>query len=186
MIPMRTRVYRLVMVFLLAVYGLAAYVALHPDVHPDYRAYYIDRSTTIPPMARKRLQPYGAGTAVDHRGASRVLFEGWSLPEATHRWSLGMKSEILFYAEDKGLFTGRILLNCFYFRTQRVTVAFNGRTIASCTGTGEDVSRIIPFDPALLKEKGLNRIRFSLPDAGMPGTEDRRKLALALREITIL
>mgnify|MGYP000880953499 CR=1 FL=1 len=174
---------------LLACYAYVLYLAGNPRVPDEYRAYYIDGSTAIPLRELKRSalcnNPYVPGTAVGHRGSPAAVLDGWSVPERTHRWSLGGKSEIVFYVGDAGLFEGRLLLRCFYFDRQRVRVTVNGRAIGSYVGTGEDVSRVLRFDPSLLLDRSLNRIGFELPDARSPGEQDRRVLALALREVTL-
>ncbi|MBN2241886.1 MAG: hypothetical protein JW793_04285 [Acidobacteria bacterium] len=181
----RKTAYRLIMALLLACYGYAAYLALHPDVDPHYRAYYIDRTTTISASEYERLIPYVAGAVVDHEGSPQMLFDGWSEAEESHRWSSGNESQLLFFVEDPGAFSGRIVLDCFFLDRQNITVEINGKAVDSFTGTGENSSKIIPFDPKILKAKNLNNIRFSFPDAKRPGSRDRRLLAMALRQIAI-
>lgn len=185
MMQVKNTILTVIIVFLLASYCYIAFLALHPNVPSWYRAYYIDRTTTLLPREYENMPPYRAGTPVGHNGSSILLFDGWSQAEEKHRWSLGKHSNLVFFVEDPAIFSGKVRLNCFYFATQHIAVDLNGTIIAMFTGSGEDISREFVFDPKLLKSNSLNTLHFEFPDAESPGIRDRRKLALALREITI-
>lgn len=91
-------------------YGLAAVLAmlelgilwqtLHPDVTPQYRAYYIDRSTTCLPQTVTGL--YTVGTRMDFTSTGNVeaaretLPCGWENPNSDGRQSLGETSRLRF------------------------------------------------------------------------------------------
>ena len=156
------------------------YLARNPDVSPQYRAYYIDRSTTISPYEYENLRPYRAGNRVDHTGSHNSLFEGWSRPEKSHRWSEGNHSELVFVTEEPESFRGDLVIEAFYCGTQRVEVAVNNVPVGVFEGTRRKSRQRIHFDPRLLLTNSPNRIKFHFPDARVPRSQDSRMLAMAL------
>ncbi|OWK22000.1 hypothetical protein AJ88_13845 [Mesorhizobium amorphae CCBAU 01583] len=72
-------------------------LALHPDVNADYRAYYIDRTTTC--LNRDALGSYTVGQRVSFRSdgaklAAGMIVCGWSGPVADGTHSLGETSRL--------------------------------------------------------------------------------------------
>jgi len=161
-------------------YSYVFYLARNPDVSSLYRAYYIDRTTTISPYEYENFRPYRAGTRVDHTGSDSMLFEGWSRPEKSHRWSKGNRSELVFGTQEPESFRGDLVIEAFFHGTQRVEVAVNNVPVGAFEGTRRKSRQRIHFDPQLLMANSPNRIQFYFPDARVPRNQDSRMLAMAL------
>lgn len=167
-------------------YAWIFYLAFNPNVDSQYRAYYIDGTTTISQWQRLELKPYQPGLPVTASHSDRLLFENWHYPEEGFLWSKGTTSELFFLIANPRLYRGEIVLDCFYNGPQqRVQVSVNGTSIGFFIGRGEEHGRTIHFDPKVLVAGSLNRIRFDFPDAAAPGGADQRVLAMALRRVAI-
>jgi hypothetical protein len=122
------------------------------------------------------------GEIISHN-SGHVIWLGWSAAEPTHRWSSGSSSTIVFVADPK-FFEGTITLHAGSLDRQRVIVFVNGKEIYSTILTKWDENIAIRF-PSSWIDKGKNTIEFRLPDARQPTNEDKRVLALALKDIQL-
>lgn len=192
---MAQRIYLVLSVPLIAFYSTVFYLAANPEVSGSYREYYIDRTSTISPTERKSLRPFIPGAWIDAAQQREeepptesrfLLFDGWSQPETSFRWSNGREVSLLFLTEDAGEFVGEIELQAIYLGRQRIGLFLNGHNLGEYVGEGDEDMRKISFDPKLLKSGELNSIVFKLPDARSPRREERRTLAIALKAIRIL
>lgn len=175
----------IIIVLLGALYSYVFYLARNPDVSSLYRAYYIDRTTTIPPHDYENFRLYRPGARVDHMGSDNMLFEGWSRPEKNHRWSKGSRSELVFVTEEPESFRGDLYLQAFYHGTQRVEIAVNNVPVGTFEGNRRKSRQLIHFDPQLLVAGSPNRIQFHFPDASAPRNQDSRILAMALVTVRV-
>jgi len=118
--------------------------------------------------------------------SDKVLFVGWSDAELTHRWSSGKSSRIVFFLDDqkKRGFRGTLFINAGSFGKQRMNICLNDHRFYSGELNTLNASLQVPFDPSFLIE-GENNLRFDLPDAQKPGTDDPRVLALALKSFSL-
>ena len=172
-------------VLLIAFYCRVAYLVLNPRVSDYYRAYYIDKTTTISKKMLEGLQDYQPGTRVSHLGDGQILFERWASPEAEFRWSNAREVHMLFRLKPPHCVKGVIHLNANVIPGHHVTVIVNGTQVDKFVGEGGDRQRDIPFAPELADCDGLNRLTFLLPDANIRSLRDRRKLSVALKSIAI-
>ena len=168
---------------LLAGYGGVALLARAPRVDEAYRAYYIDRTTTISPTQRARASAYAPGARIAHGEERIALFDGWSRPGPELRWSNGGRVALVLRVADPTAFAGRLELAGAYFGTQEVAVSINGTEIARYVASGDAV-RAIGFDPALLRA-GDNEIALAFSDPRSPGPHDTRELAFGLRHASL-
>lgn len=129
-------------------------LALHPDVNADYRAYYIDRTTTC--LNRDALGSYTLGQKVSFRsdGAKQavgMIVCGWSGPVADGTHSLGETSRLRLKIPPLRNGLAATLQMAAVIRppqmTQRVLISVNGIAIYKVTLSGKEpttVSFVIP------------------------------------------
>lgn len=186
-------------------YGLAALLvliqaaifiaALYPAVTPDYRAYYIDRSTDCYPLPVAGTYRLGDrvsfGAAAEGKRASLTRC-GWRDPEAQGSWSDGDRSMLRFAVEPQP--TDLVLeLNARPYLdpetpSQRIEVAANGCPLETLelTDKGPTTHRVvIPSD--VVGTTGWLDLTFTYPDA-RPLTaagSGKRFYALFLYDLTL-
>src|SRR5690606_18336586 len=114
-----------------------------------------------------------------------VRFEGWSEPEETHRWNDGHSAVIRFTLDDSVAIEGILLIEAGYNGTQQIVVKLNDTVLGRYSTRQLRYSKRIEFDPVLLSRNQANQLQFEFPDAAMPGDGGQRKLAMALRKISI-
>ena len=129
-------------------------LALNPDVNADYRAYYIDRTTTC--LNRDALGSYTVGQRVSFRsdGAKQtagMIVCGWSGPVADGTHSLGETSRLRMEIPPLRDGLTATLQMAAVIRppqmTQRVLISVNGIPIHKVTLSGKEpttVSFLIP------------------------------------------
>ncbi|RWP92831.1 MAG: hypothetical protein EOR12_04735 [Mesorhizobium sp.] len=129
-------------------------LALHPNVHADYRAYYIDRTTTC--LNRDAIGSYSLGQTVSFRsdGAKRVAGMkvcGWSGPVADGTHSLGETSRLRLQIPPLRDGLKATLQMAAVIRppqmTQRVIISVHGASVHKVTLSGKQpitVSFVIP------------------------------------------
>lgn len=167
---------------LAAGYGGIVWLVAHPDVSPAYRAYYIDRTSDMPPSwDRLRAPPAlvpGRSYSFD---APEILRAGWSTPEAGHVWTLGHSADLLVSLPD-GVGTGaRLVLEGMYLGgAQQIGLQAQNRYQSLQRREGEP----LVLD---LKDTGPGplRITLDLPQAAMPGPQDPRVLGFALQRLRL-
>ncbi len=151
-------------------------LALNPDVHPDYRAFYIDRTTTC--LNRDTIGSYTPGQTISFRRdgrkqAASIKVCGWSGPAGDGTHSLGETSWLRLKLPPLGHGLKATLQMAAVVRppqiTQRVVISVNGIRAHEATLSGEEpqtVSFIIPHT-ALADAKPLE-IAFDYLDAISP------------------
>ena len=165
---------------LAAVLGAAEIVilalALNPNVNADYRAFYIDRTTTC--LNRDATGSYTLGQTVSFRSdgakqAASIKVCGWSGSAGDGTHSLGETSRLRLKMPPLGLGLAATLQMAAVIRppqiTQRVVISVNGVQAHAVTLSGKQprtVSFVIP--PALGKADTLE-IAFDYLD-GIPPT----------------
>lgn len=166
-------------------YGLAALIAmlelivlwqaLHPRVSDNYRAYYIDRTTTCLPQ--QVTGAYALGTTLDFRSGGDETRElrpcGWSGPAGDGLHSVGQSSRLRFHVgapRDLLLtleLTGTTLPGP---PQQRVLVSAGGQALDQWLVTPdrtESFSLAVPA--AAIDAAGYLDLLFDYPDAINPG-----------------
>lgn len=186
-------------------YGLAALLVLiqaaifattlYPAVTPEYRAYYIDRSTDCYPLPVAGTYRLGDrvsfGAAAEGKRASLARC-GWRDPEAQGSWSDGDRSMLRFAVAPQPAALVLELNARPYLDTetprQRIEVVANGRPLEPLELTGnEPITHRVVIPAGIVGTAGWLDITFSYPDARpltAPGS-GRRLYALFLNDLTL-
>ncbi|RYE50002.1 MAG: hypothetical protein EOP21_04780 [Hyphomicrobiales bacterium] len=169
----------------LGAYALAAILALfelailwqglHPNVSDDYRAYYIDRTTTCLPQPV--TGEYVLGTELDFRSEGDETRElrpcGWTGPVGDGTHSVGQTSRLRFAASETGPLTLMLELTGVTLpgpAQQRVVVSANGQEIQEITVTPDKTERFSILIPASARDDdGFVDIQLDYPDGISPG-----------------
>lgn len=175
--PLRLGAYLLV--GLLALFELVVlWLMLHPNVTPDYRAYYIDKTTTC--LNQPVIGTYTLGTVVpftpEGRDAAKLIRVcGWERPTGDGTHTVGTSARLRFaYAEPANGLTLKLSMvpvqKDGQLTTQRVEIVANGTLLDTVTldaPTPQDVSLPIPA-PA----DGKLELELRFPDAVQMGPTD--------------
>lgn len=180
----------------LPIYGLAAALALgelavvwlmvHPNVPPDYAAYYLDKTTTCLPQPVTGA--YTLGTSIDFRSGGPDTRElrpcGWEGPVGDGMHALGESARLAFVVPVENMtltleMTGVTLPGP---RQQTVMVSANGRALGKAMVTPGKTSRFTFPLPASAITNGRADITLDLPDAvtTSPGQSNVRKRSIKL------
>ena len=184
-------------------YGLAAlaiacelgvtWLALHPAVGPDYRAYYIDMSTTC--LNKPVSGTYALGDQLSflprgHGAALKVRVCGWDGPAGDGTHSVGTTSRMRFTVPAS---TGDLILTLEMSAVggvghpaqQRVGVLANDMPVGNVTIAGEDLATAHFDIPAAAIDKATGHIDIvlSYPDAVQmyPGDSNTHWRSIKLR-----
>lgn len=135
--------------------------------------------------ARAALPVYTPGDVVTWRDDKKLLFSGWSVPEANFRWS-GSKKAVFLFRLPPGWnrqTAYRLKMHFLYsIHTQRVTVLVNKHAVGAFTLQGAALVDVgVPGE--LLHD--ANVVELLLPDAVQPGTQDFRVLAVAMLDFVL-
>lgn len=175
--PLRLGAYLLV--GLLALFELVVlWLMLHPNVTPDYRAYYIDKTTTC--LNQPVSGTYALGTVIPFTpegrdGAKLIRVCGWERPTGDGTHTVGTSARLRFaYAEPATALTLKLSMvpvqKDGQLTTQRVEIVANGTLVDTVTldaPTPQDVSLPIPA-PA----DGKLELELRFPDAVQMGPTD--------------
>jgi len=119
------------------------------------------------------------------RDESFLVFEGWSGAEDRFRWSEGSSASLYFRLPDES--NGReleIKLMAHTLNKQRIHTYFNGHFFGV---TEVDIPKedwlFFDLSTSVVKQSGVNILRFEFPDARSPNSQDPRKLAMAFHSI---
>jgi hypothetical protein len=124
-------------------------LALNPDVNADYRAYYIDRTTTC--LNRDAVGSYTPGQTVSFRSdgakqAAGMMVCGWSGPVADGTHSLGETSRLrLEIPSLRDGLTATLQMSAVIRppqTTQRVMISVNGVRVHEVTLSSKDPTTI--------------------------------------------
>ncbi len=114
-----------------------------------------------------------------------VIFDGWSDPELTHRWSLNNNSRIAFKIENRQNLKGILSLKIGTLGEQNISIILNDKKIAETTLNSIDMNVSFQFNKQILKENKINILEFQFPNAHRPNTNDPRILAMDLKSFVI-
>jgi hypothetical protein len=171
--------------FELGVFGMM----LMPDVEPQYRAVYIDRTSDCWPLEVSGAVEPGRRISfvkTDAEGPSRHLLRcGWMSPEGTGTWSIGPESRLLL--QVAGGRPATIDLELLPFAAQRVAVTVNGEPLTEWVLTKDSPrGQTLEVPPV---PDGRLELAFHFPDAVAPRdlglSNDRRRLAIRLLFLTL-
>lgn len=169
----------------LGAYALAAFLALfelailwqglHPTVPEEYRAYYIDKTTTCLPQPVTGA--YTLGTALDFRSGGDETRElrpcGWDGPAGDGMHSIGQRSRLRFAvgaAQDLKLTVELTGVTLPGPAQQRVLVSANGTNLGELIVTPDETERFtVPVPAAAVGNSGYLDVQFDFPDAINPG-----------------
>lgn len=117
------------------------WLMLHPQVPPDYRAYYIDQSTTC--LNQPVSGAYAPGTTISFRSggleqAKPVRVCGWEGPAGDGTHSVGLTSRLRFALPDPipgplSLMLELVAVEKEGHPSQRVAIEVNGTRIETAT-----------------------------------------------------
>lgn len=170
-----------------------AWLALHPQVNADYRAYYIDQTTTC--LDKPVTNSYALGSTVSFlpenwRGATALWVCGWDGPAGDGAHSVGTSSRLHFgIAPPASGLRLRLYLAAIGAAGQRVVVSSgSGAPLGEATipaGGSRVVDVAVPAD-AVVPGDGLDVV-VSYPDAVrmMPHDSDTHLRAVMLRAVQL-
>jgi len=162
---------------LCAFYLVVAWTAVHPQVSPAYRAYYIEGSDFMSPWQHSHLAPLAP--AADHGAADPALmFDGWPPRADGERWNGGRSARLVFRVDGHALAPGphALTLRVLPLGAQASEWRLNGQAIGSHRLQGAAVLRL-DLAPGWLRP-GENELRVTLPDARVVGKGNLRMWAL--------
>lgn len=116
--------------------------------------------------------------------SSKAIFQGWSHPEKEFRWSLNNDATIYFKLNPKNL-KGLLKLNINTLGKQEITLSINGHNIGKKIVHGKNKVVKYTFDPSIIKNNKINRIKLEFSNAHKPNNKDKRILAMALKSFSI-
>ncbi len=167
----------------LGAYALAALLALielgvlwqtlHPRVSDDYRAYYIDRTTTCLPQPVTGA--YTLGTELDFRSGGPDTRElrpcGWEGPAGDGTHSIGEASRLRFAVDSPQNLVLTLDLTATTLDgppEHRVEISAGGAKIGEALVTSDRTDRFTVAIPASAVIDGFVDILFDYPDAIAP------------------
>lgn len=164
--------------FELLVLGLV----LNPDVPPDYRAYYIDATTTCLNQPVSGDYPGGVISFLpEGRALAKPLKVcGWEGPAGDGTHAVGTSSRLRFVVRealaDPALMLDLIAVNKPGIPTQRVNILVNGQHLDDViVGPQEPTTVTLPLPPELVAESGGRYdVTLEFPDATKMGQTDPR------------
>lgn len=169
----------------LAAYALAALLALlelavlwqalHPQVSENYRAYYLDHTTTCLPQPV--TADYDLGAALDFRSSGDDTRElrpcGWDGPAGDGVHSIGTSSRLQFEIGNPQPLTLMLELTAVTLpgpAQQRVVLSANDIALDELLVTPGEVDRFtVDIPAAAIGEDGVLSLLFDYPDAISPG-----------------
>ena len=183
------------------IYGLVAmlalaelvvlWLAIHPDVPDDYRAYFLDRTTTC--LAQPVTGAYKLGTLIDFRSGGPNTRElrpcGWEGPTGDGMHAVGETSRLYFALGQSGAFSMTITLTAVTLpgpAEQRVAVSANGTALETVLlPQGETKSFTMAVPAGVVGEDGAIAIALDYPDAIWSGPANTRKRSIKLVSVQI-
>ena len=163
------------LVVLVAGFELVVFwLMLHPDVPSDYRAYYIDKTTTC--LDQPVAGTYALGATIDFTPDGRDIAKplrvcGWEGPAGDGTHAVGTSARLRFvFAEPATalrLELTMVAVNRDSQPAQRVNVSVNGQPVGTFTVTTDppqDFALDLPAD-LVSKANGHIEVEFDLPDA---------------------
>ncbi len=149
-----------------------AWQAIHPHVPDDYRAYYIDHTTTCLPQAMTGA--YAMGTTLNFRSGGddtkEMLPCGWEGPSGEGMHALGESARLRFAVTDAAgpmtLTLQMTAVDMDGMADQRVMVSANGVPIGTITiARAQSVTVPFAIPAGIATETGLLDIALDFPDA---------------------
>jgi hypothetical protein len=148
--------------------------ALHPNVPDNYRAYYLDRTTTC--LAQAVTGAYQLGTEIDFRSGGpdtrELLPCGWNGPAGDGMHSVGETSRLRFAVDEPQPLTLMLELTAVTLpgaTVQQVAVSINDTPLDTLTVPAGATQRFTLTTPAdAIGEDGMIDVNLDFPDAVNP------------------
>jgi ADP-heptose:LPS heptosyltransferase/glycosyltransferase involved in cell wall biosynthesis len=120
---------------------------------------------------------------IDHH-SSRIDWQGFSNSEQQFRWTDSTSAKIVFayHGPDRAAGHRTLKLHIRTLGRQRVIARLNGTQVCDAVYWGRHKKLLICGNNLKF---GANTLEFELPDARVPGRGDTRRLAIAIRSLTI-
>jgi len=171
-----------------------AWQAIHPHVPEDYRAYYIDQTTTC--MRQPVTGAYTMGATINFRSGGDDTKElrpcGWEGPTGNGMHLLGETARLRFATGDVSApMTLTLQLTAGDLDgmgDQRVVISANGTPVGTTTiAPGQTVTVPFVVPAGIAAATGLLDIVLDVPDAvrSRPGDSNTRKRSIRLTEATL-
>lgn len=161
---------------ILALFELAVlWQAVHPDVSENYRAYYLEKTTTCLPQPV--TGQYSLGTELDFRSKGDDTREirpcGWDGPAGDGMHSIGETSLLRFELgrpQDLTLMVELTGVTMQGPQLQHVVIAANGTPLGTLEVTPDETERFtLPVPASAIGDDGTLVLQFDYPDAIRPG-----------------
>ena len=161
---------------MLALFELAVlWQAVHPQVSDNYRAYYLEKTTTCLPQPV--TGQYGLGTELDFRSKGDDTREirpcGWDGPAGDGMHSIGETSLLRFELGQPQDLTLMVELTGVTMQgppLQHVVIAANGTPLGTLEVTPAETERFtLPVPASAIGDDGTLVLQFDYPDAIRPG-----------------
>lgn len=193
---LRTGTY--ILVGLIALFELAVFwLMLHPNVSPDFRAYFIDKTTTC--LNQPVAGTYTLGATIDFTSAGGAIAKpirvcGWEGPVGDGNHAVGTSSRLRFvYAEPAAPAVLKLSMQAVKKDgqpTQRVELVFNDTLIDTVTVTADPPQDFTVAIPPRLAAGANGRVELELrfPDSVRMGDNDpdNRRRSIKLLSAALL
>lgn len=170
---------------------VVAWQAIHPHVPEDYRAYYIDQTTTC--MRQPVTGAYVLGSDIDFRSGGDNTRElrpcGWEGPVGDGMHALGETTRLRFAVSAPNqplvLTLELTAVTLPDAPEQRIVISANGTPLGTTTRSpGQTARTDFAVPSGLASATGLLDIKLDFPDAirARPGDSNTRKRSVKLTE----
>lgn len=169
------------------------WLMLHPTAVPDYRAYYIDKSTTC--LNQPRSGAYTLGetvsfTSENYGPGSENRVCGWEGPAADGLHAVGETSRLRF---DVGANAGPLLLRLEVealdrvgYPSQRVALSANGVDLADpSVPAGQTRTLSVCIPAGIVRADGKLDLFFDYPDAIVDERNSARNRSIKLKSANL-
>jgi hypothetical protein len=114
-----------------------------------------------------------------------LIFKGWSLAEKTHRWSLGVNSEIYFNIDSNETMDGKLFLRISTLGKQEIKVELNNQLLGELKLNSRDTTLEVKFNPKILIRDDINILKFTYSNPHKAKTSSKRVIAMDFKYMII-
>lgn len=174
---------RILIAALFVFYLAMLYIIRHPQVSDLYAAYYITRTSDIPPGEIDSLKSLNI-PARESSNSTSLAFDSWHEPEDTHRWAEGVAPAVVFRLDEESRrrVSGVLSIRYLAIPGQSGGVYLNGYLLENAVFAGAGELNLT-FDRNILSD--VNKIEFKLTNSIVASKQDPRVISLALTSLSL-